>query len=46
MLVEDNMAMVSLTSDHSSDAINAYTGIPAVDRMRVAAKMVRHLNAI
>ena len=30
----------------SSNAINGYTGIPAVDRMRVSAKMVRHLNAI
>ena len=46
MLVEDNMAMVALTSDHSSDAINAYTGIPAVNRMRVSAKMVRLLNSI
>ena len=46
MLVEDNMAMVALTSDHSSDAINAYTGIPAVNRMRVSAKMVRLLNTI
>ena len=46
MLVEDNFAMVALTSDHSSDAINAYTGIPATSRMRVAAKMVRHLNSV
>ena len=46
MLVENNMAMVALTSDHSSDAINAYTGIPAVNRMRVSAKMVRLLNTI
>ena len=46
MLLEDNMAMVALTSDHSSDAINAYTQIPATSRMRVCAKMVRHLHSV
>ena len=46
MLVEDSMALVAVTSDHSSDAINAYTGIPATNRMRVCAKMVRHLNTV
>ena len=46
MLVENNMAMVALTSDHSSDAINAYTRIPATSRMRVTAKMVRHLHTL
>ena len=46
MLVEDSMALVAVTSDHSSDAINAYTGIPATNRMRVCAKMVHHLNSV
>ena len=45
MLVEDNMAMVALTSDHSSSAIEAYTRIPATSRMRVCAKMVRLLHS-
>ena len=45
MLVEDNMAMVALTSDHSSSAIEAYTRIPATSRMRVCAKVVRLLHS-
>ena len=45
MLVEDNMAMVALTSDHSSNAIEAYTRIPATSRMRVCAKVVRLLHS-
>ena len=44
MLVEQNMGLVAVTSDHSSNAINAYTAIPPERHMRVSANMLRSLT--
>ena len=44
MLVEENMGLVAITSDHTSNAILAYSMVPPERRMRISAKVSRNLS--
>ena len=44
MLVEKNMGLVKLTSDHASDAILAYSQVPPERRMDISAKINANLG--
>ena len=44
-LVEDSVGIVKVTSDHASEAVMVYSGIPAERRMMVSHKMSSSLSA-